>query len=385
MASPAALGPAIVQSETRRRLAPVNFSENTVQVLDIPRDTVIKRMEVRLDGYFSVTYASGSPIADPTCLAGRICPRLDVVIDGSRYVKSLDFWLLMKQQQYLQGLQGEKAYTDTAAATTPTTRLATIESLYGAAFIYPATTNFAVVNEGYTVFFEQPWAYEFGKESTLLNVKGASSAEIRFNFGAMSNAQRTETSPASVTYVSTLQFVVTLVEAQDIPANSPFFDYKQTVKRVQFSAESRDTLVDLPRGNLISGIWLFVRNGDAQKLPNDIALTDVRLLINGQRIIQATKFLELQSANRSRLGIRAEKNSSTSGGVRHNLAGVAFINLLRGGDVRTALRTDVGAGVDLVQLSVSTAASSGTDSATYTNPVELTIMTDEIASVAQRM
>jgi len=365
---------ALIQAERRRRLSPVTFVENQVATLDIPRDTVIKRAEFRLAGYFAPTYASGSPLPDVAGVASRICPRLDCVIDGNKNIKSVDIYMLEKEQMLLQGIMNERAWTDTGAATTPTTKLAGTEASYGVPFTWPTSTYYIVYNESFTMYFEMPWCDQYGREATLLNVKGVSSAEFRFAFGAMSNIQRYLASPVAVTYgTPDLQFVCTIIEAQDVPRESQFMDYKQTVKRVQFSSESRDTLVDLPKGNLLANVAFLVRNGDNSKVLSDIALRDIKLLINGSQIIQSTSFLELQTSNRGRYGVDAKKT-----GGRHSLEGYAFMNLIKNGDIRSALDTRVAAGVDLVQLSLTTAPSSGTDAATYTNPVEISLQTGEI-------
>lgn len=368
---------ALIQSERRRRLQPVSFVENQVKTLDIPRDTVIKRIEFRMNGYLSMTYSSGSPVADFAGGASRLCPRLDIIIDGNRTVKSVDIYMLEKEQLLWSGILGERAYTDTGAATTPTTKLAGTEASLGAPFVYPTSTYYIVLNESWSIYFEMPWADYFGREATLLNVKGVSSAEIRYNFAAASNLQRYESSPVSVTYGGiSLDFVATLIEAADVPREAQFFDYKQSVKRVQFSSESRDSLVDLPKGNMLANVAFLVRNGDANKLLSDKALLDIKLLLNGTQLIQSTTFLELQQSNRMRYGVDAKKTSGN-----HALMGYAFMNLIKNGDIRTALDTRVSAGVDQVQLQLTTAASSGTDAATYTNPVEISIQTGEVVGM----
>ncbi len=60
------------------------------------------------------------------------------------------------------------------------------------------------------------------------------------------------------------------------------------------------------------------------------------------------------------------------------------MHLVRDGDVRSALDTKLSAGVDQVQLALTTAPSSGVDSATYTNPVEVSIMIDELSEPVKR-
>lgn len=383
MANPVQQG---VSAEVRRRLSPVPFVSSRQASLDIPRDTVIKRIEFRLTGYFCVTYASGSPIADPVGVASRLCPRLDLVADGSRTIKSVDIYMLEKEQLLLQGVQPERAYTKTAATTAPTSIVAAAEAAYGSPFDYDATTKYNVVNESFVMHLENPWAYDAGREATMLNTKRLSSCELRFNFVDISRLQE-EGGAVAVTYSDiNLSFSVTLVEASEVPAEAKFWDWKQSVKRVQFTAESRDALIDLPRGNLLCGIGFLVRDGGTNKLLSDTALKDIKLMINGQRLIQSTTLIELQQAgNRSRYGIVANKVAPSFGRttVLHPLQGFAYMNLLKNGDIRSAIDTSNTAGVDQIQLQVTTAASSGMDAATYTtNPVEVSIMTSEVVRLS---
>jgi hypothetical protein len=364
----------VLTAEARRRLAPVLFAENTVKTSDLPRDTVLKRIHMDLMGTFVVTYASGSPIAHSKGVAAQICPRLDVVIDGQRTVKSLDIHMQEMMNALMYGGRPRRAYSSGASVTT---ERAGTEAYQGAAFVYPATTQTLLINEHFVISFENPWAYDLGREATLLNIKNVSSAEIRYNFGAMTAVQRDESSPVSITYSSlNLYFTPTLVEAREVPSDAQFFDFKETVKRQSFSAEVRDALIDLPRGNGLAGIGILVRDGDANRSLRDRGLRDLQLLINGQSIVQRTTFVELQDSQQARNGVYDPLASND-----HMLEGFSFINLLKNGDIRSAINTSIGAGVDQIQLAVTTAPSSGNDAATYTNTMEVSVLSMEIAAV----
>jgi hypothetical protein len=188
-----------------------------------------------------------------------------------------------------------------------------------------------------------------------------------------------------VTYADDLAFKidVELITVPWIPREKDFLLYKQAARRVQYSAQVSDSLIDLPRGNKISGIHLLVRDGDTNRRLSDIAVTALSLLINGQRIIQRSTFLTAQQQARIVNGISSSKGTAAQG-CTHNMQGYCYLGLLEGGDARTALDVSIAAGVDLVQLQISTAASSGNDAATYTNPVEVTVMTDELAPPVAR-
>lgn len=366
----------VILSQFVRRLPQVSFVANSVVTADIPRDDVIKRIYLRLTGSQQVTFASGSPFLGGFSFISRLINNIQVVQNGQDTIKSLDPHLMRMANLLAHGQQPERAYTKQAGAFS--TRLALTElKCDGVAF--QATTGYMLLNESLVIPFEHDFCYEAGRGVSLWNTKGLSSAEIRFACNAVTNLQEDPQS-ATVTYADDLPFKidVELVTVPWIPREKDFLLYKQAARRVQFSAQVSDSLIDLPRGNKISGIHMMVRNGDTNKRLSDIAVTSIALLINGQRIIQRTTFLTNQQQNRVIYGVDSPKGS-VAAGVYHNMQGYCYLGLLEGGDARTALDVSIAAGVDLVQLQISTAASSGNDSATYTNPVEVTLMTDELA------
>jgi hypothetical protein len=105
------------------------------------------------------------------------------------------------------------------------------------------------------------------------------------------------------------------------------------------------------------------------KLPSNLAVTKVNLKVNGQTDIKNTDFLNLQNENRIMYGIQAP----FSGGVSL-IDGVAHMNFIARKDITTALPVQPPA-VDNVQLFVNSAPAS---QVSYTNPVSLTVMTEEI-------
>lgn len=371
-----------IASEHRRRLPLVPVTGNASRyTLDIPKDTVIKRMEIRLFGSFDVTYTSGSPIASPLGNLERLIGGgISVVANGSRYIKSVSPFILGRIQALLTAQTSERSYSTSASA--PTSLIGQTEMSYGASFVYPATTNFVVINESITISFEMPFCDGgVGREATLFNTKGLSSCVLQFEFGDISNLQQDASSPVSITYGNrNLNIAVTLVESPDIDASAKFLDYRESFRRVQFSSENKASAVDLPRGNWLAYIAFLVRNGDANKTPSDAALREIELRVNGSRVVQSTTFLELQQGMRMSRGIIAPKGTA-SAGVTHNLQGFAVMNLLKNSDIRTALNTSSKAGVDQLQMLLTTAPASGVDAATYTNPVEVTMQFGEIVQV----
>lgn len=274
----------------------------------------------------------------------------------------------------------ERAYSSSASAFT--TALAQTEAAYGAQFVYPATTQNVLVNETIEIPFEYPFdAFSDQKMATWFDTRGLSSSDIRFSFGDVSNFQREESSPVSITYGSvaaTLQ-VLTVEAPGALPRGNKTLDYKQTVRRTQISGQVRDLLIDLPRGNRIAGIHVICRNGDSNRTLSDTVISDMALIVNGQRLIgRFGSMLSLQNANRIRYGLQNAGKGSSSAGVTHPLQGYCYIGLAQNGMLETALDASIQAGTDNLQLSVSTQASSGTDAATYTNPVEVSLMVDEL-------
>lgn len=371
----------VILSQFVRRLPQVTYSANSVVTADVPRDDVVKRIYLRLTGSQTVSYASGSPALGGFSFFQRLFNNIQVVQNGQDTIKSIDPHLMRMANLLAYGQTPERAYSTSASAMT--TRLAQTESQFGGV-AFPADTQRLLINESLVIPFEHVMCYEAGRGVSLWNTKGLSSAEIRFACNAVSQLQE-DPQAATVTYADDLAFKidVELVTVPWIPREKDFLLYKQAARRVQFSAQVSDSLIDLPRGNKISGIHVMVRNGDTNKRLSDVAVTALSLLINGQRIIQRSTFLTTQQQNRIVYGLQAAKGTSSQG-ITHNMQGYCYIGLLEGGDARTALDVSIAAGVDLVQLQISTAASSGVDSATYTNPVEVTLMTDELAPPVQR-
>lgn len=371
----------VIFSQFVRRLPQIDFRANSVVTSDIPRDDVIKRIFLRLTGSQTPTYASGSPVLGGLSFFQRLMNNIQVVQNGQDTIKSLDPHLMRMANLLAFGQAPERAYSTKNG--TFTTRLAQTESQYGGA-AFPTSTQQFLINESLVIPFEQVMCYEAGRGVSLWNTKGLSSAEIRFACNAVTQLQE-DPQAATVTYADDLPFKIDieLITVPWIPREKDFLLYKQAARRVQYSAQVSDSLIDLPRGNKISGIHMLVRNGDTNKRLSDIAVTAISLLINGQRIIQRTTFITCQQQNRIQYGVSSPKGSA-SNGITHNMQGYAYLGLLEGGDSRTALDVSLAAGVDLVQLQISTASASGVDAADYTGPVEVTLMTDELAPPVAR-
>lgn len=365
------LQPQYPMAERQRQLQALSFQESQVLSRDLPKDTVLKSLQLRLSGAVQTTFASGTPVADTLACFDNIIPRIDVIIDGGRTVKSVRPHLMRMQQLFSSQILGRRS--SSAAASAALGNLPTAD----AAFTYGTTTQYTTCAESIIVSFEMVYCeIGMGREATWLNLKGASSAELRLTCAAFSKLLGFGNT-APVTYGnSTFVIDIFTTEAQDVPANILFTDWKQTTKEITFSAETTDYAIDINRGNKLTGLMLFARDGAAGtsttatgKLPSNLAFTKLNLKVNGQTDVKSTTFQALQDENRIRYGIDAKFASNVS-----ILDGVAHLSLIARKNIETALDTRPPA-VDNVQLFVN---SNNSTNVSYTNPVSLTIMTEEI-------
>jgi hypothetical protein len=357
------------QAERQRQLQSLPFAENNLLSRDLPRDTVLKGIQFRLNGAVQTTFGSGTPVADTLSTFDNIIPRIDIIVNGSRVVKSVRPYFMRIQQLYTTQIIGErKSSAGAAAVALPTA---------DGGFAYGTTTQYSTVAETIYVPFEMVYCEPgLGRESTWLNLKGVASAEVKLTCAAFSKLLGFGNT-APVTYGnSTLVVDIVTIEAQDVPAEIAFSDWKQTTKEQTFSAETTDYPIDINRGNKLSGIVVFARDGAAGstttasgKLPSNLALTKLSLKLNGQTDIKSTTFLQLQAENRLRYGINAPTTASVS-----LIDGAAHMNLIARKDISTALNVAPPM-VDNVQLFVNTNTASAVS---YTNPVSVTVMTEEI-------
>jgi hypothetical protein len=364
------------QPESRRRLATANYAANSVVQVEIPRDTAIKRLNLFFKLGCTATYASGSPLLSPLGALAKICPSFSIVADGSRNVKVLDLYMARCMAALAYGGFGRRAY-QTGASLLSSTSQPTTEWYGGASPAYGATTQDLIIIESIDVMFENQFAYERGRALSWLYTKNLATCNMYFGFASISNILQ-DGNAASVTYSNVdVSITPTIIEARDgTPANGAF-DFTETVIRKQFSQQTTQFAVDLNTGNKLLGIGLMARNGDSNKSLSDIAVTDLNLVVNGATSIQNTKFRELSNANKQRFSMGDDYFASGT----HGLQGFAYMNLMKNGDLLSGLDTRLVAGVSQVQLQVSTASSSGVDAATYTNPVELSVLQQQLIPV----
>ncbi len=359
------------RSDRQRKLQSLTFGPNVVLSRDLPRDTVLKSLQLRLSGAVQTTYASGTPVADAQSIFDNLIPRVDVVVDGSRVVKSVRPHLMRLQQLLSTGVQAERRSSAGAAAATD--NLPTADG----GFTYGTTTQYTTVAESIFIYFEMIFAEPgLGREATWLNLKGVASAEVRL-FTASYSALLGFGNTAPVTYGnSTLAVDIITREAQDVEPQYRFGDWKETTKTIALSSQTSNYAIDINRGNKLTGIMLFTQDGAAGsattatgKNASNLVVTNIALKLNGMTDIKATDFKALQAENRSDYGVVAPFASNVSA-----LDGCAHMNLLARRDLSTALSVQMPA-VDNAQLFVDTNSASNVS---YTNPVQITVMTQEL-------
>jgi hypothetical protein len=354
-------------SERQRKLQPIPFAPSTVISRDLPRDTVLKYLELTLSGSVITTYGSGTPVADAQSTMDNLVSNIDIVVNGSRTIKNCRPHLLAMSQLLATTKQNvRRASAGAAAVANPVTE---------GGFVYGTTTQVTSVRESILIPFENYLA-PVGKEATWLNLKGVSSATINLNTRGFSSLLGYGNTAPVVYSGSTFQFEIKTIEAQDVPAEKYFSDYKQTTKSEAFTAQTNNRMVELNRGNFLQGVMLFAQDGAAGsattatgKLASDLLLTDLNIKINGQQDIKSNDFLGYQTENINRFGA----NAPYSGGVSR-YQGVCYIDMLRDGDITTALDTRPPM-VDQIFLDMSTRAG-----VTYTDTANVTIMTSEIVN-----
>lgn len=364
----------IIRSERQRKLQQLTFTPSVILTRDLPRDTVLKHLQFRLSGSIVTTFASGTPVADSFSTFDNLVSRIDIVVNGSRTVKNVKPFLMHMQQLYTTMIRAERAASAGAAAATDNYPTA------DAGFVYGSTTNLTTVRETVLVSFENVYARS-GKESTWLNLKGVASAEARLTCNAYSALLGFGNTAPVVYSSSTFVIDILTVEAQDVPANVVFQDWKQTTKQILISAQATALPIDINRGNRLQGIMILTRDGAAGsattatgKLANSLVMTNYNLMVNGQTSIKAGDFKALQAENRARFGLSAPFASNVS-----ILDGVAYLDLLSDdgrGDLATALPVQPPL-VDQLQLFVDTNTSSNVS---YTNPVSIELQTEELVA-----
>ena len=338
----------VPRAERQRILDPITYKEGQVLSRDLPKDTILKHLLLRLTGAVQTTYASGTPLANAESTFDSIIARIDIKINGGTTIKSVRPHLMHVQQLFSTLIQAERRSQAKAwpvgIVPNPTTE---------GGFVFGTTGQGTEVCESVLVSFQNVYAKrynhtQYGPESTWLNLKQATSAVVELNCGNFKNLQMPDNQSVAVTYAnSTFKIEIQTVEAQDVPAEFMFTNWKQTTKELTFTGPVTDYAIQINKGNRLQGIMLFAKDGSSKKLASNMLVKDVSLVLNGQTTIKKSTFAALQADNRSRFGVDAK----FAGGVSR-LDGVAYLDLLQDGDLSSALEV-MQPHVDDVQLVIS--------------------------------
>lgn len=358
--------------EKQRRLQSVVLTGSGVLSRDIPRDTVLKRIQLRLKGGITTTYGSGTPVARADAIFHSLVNTIQVVCNGSRFVKNVQPHLARMQQFMNTGNFAERG----SSAGASESYLPTVNS----GFTYGTTGQITTVAESISIPFEFIWTKnESERMMTWLDTRDLASCEIRFVQNPYSSLLSQANTAPVVFSASTLQIDITLVEAVGVPKGMKFFDFRQGTRDISFSAQTSLFQVEINRGSSLAGLWLYAKDGAAgstttatDRLASNALVTDVILKVNGTIDAKATDFLQLQAENRARYGLNANYSSNVS-----PIDGVAHMNFINE-SIKDALNTKEG--VDSLYLYISTNSASYTS---YSNAAIVTIQTDEIAEILQ--
>lgn len=374
-----------LNAEARRTLGSPTYSATAPSTVDIPRDTVLKRIMFKLTMTVTVTYGSGSPVFDQKGFFERICSNVEININGNRIIKSVRPHIARMNNLLLGSDVPRRAYGFSASA--PTISRGSYEWLAGT-LAYPATTQYVQAQEAFELSFENPWGYGGSRHMTELDVRDVASAVCKFYWNNATNLQA-DGGSASVTY-SNLSVTIApqIIENRARPRPQPgqvLFDYVETSFSRTYSGQARSNQIDLQTGNFLCGLGILCINGDSNYTLQENLITNMALMINGASAIQGpVSHQDLQDENVARFGVNdkigyaANLSSVATDADKHPLRGFAHMNLIRNGNWNTAINTSRQAGVDSVKLQFDTPASSGTDAATYSNNLQVIVHSHEI-------
>lgn len=358
--------------EKQRKLQSVVLTGQGVLTRDIPKDTVIKSIQLRLKGGITTTFGSGTPVARADAIFHSLINNIQVVANGGRVIKSVQPHLMRMQQLFNIGHPAERGSSAAASeAYVPTV---------SSGFTFGTTGQVTTVAESITIPFEFIWSpIETERAMTWFDTRELSSCEIRFSQNPYTSLQSAANTAPVVYSASTLQVDITLVEAVGVAAGAKFMDFRQTTKDIQFTGQANNFQVEINRGSSLASIWLYAKDGAAgstttatDRLASNSLVTDLTLKMNGSIDLKATDFLQLQAENKARYGINAQYSSNVM-----PIDGVAHMNFIKN---RIGDAVNTSKGVDSLYLYISTNSASYTS---YTNAAVVSIMTDEIAEISK--
>jgi hypothetical protein len=353
-------------SRTQRVIAKEPFVNGKLITVPIAKNSCYIGFLIRIVGSVTATWASGTPVAKVEGLMDSILQRIDVTENGKDTFKSLKPHFLAIQDLITQGVENERYAEVGATALTnkhPTTR---------SGFLFGTTGQVTSVRESVYLPFEQVHCEPgYGREMTWWNTRHPSvnSADLKIQCGNIADILK-DGNATAVTYTNVdLTIEITAIENKSVPENALFHVWKQTFTEKPFSGQTRDSSIEMPKENYLSGMMFYTKNGDASRTPTNDLIDVYSVRTNGTQYDQTAAFKALQQLNRRENGSTAEFAGGTS-----RLDGIGFVNFLNERKINSALPAKRALGIDSLDLMINTHSY-----ATYTpNQAMLNVVFDEI-------
>lgn len=349
-----------------RILKDATFSPGQRSPIDLPCDTVLQWLDATLSGSLQVTY-TGTYTASPVTSFDALVPTIQVLVNGDRVVKYVRPWLVSAKEIFAGGNQPERKSSAAATAQVPANPTS------DGGWAVGTSTQYTTIRESLRICFRDILAREGFQELSFLDLSKASTAQVIYGYSGYESIAAANNAATGISYANG-SFVIstTTAEAQDM-VGEKFTDLKETTQSFPFVGQQNNVALPLNTGNLVRGIWIMVRDGDAARSLSNTAVTAISLKQDGFTPLRDyPSFMKLQGENRSEFHINAPQVAGVS-----RIDGLAYIDLLKNKNPSSALDCTR---VKLLQLFLSTAASGA--GATYTNAVEVTIQLDEYAKPA---
>lgn len=350
----------------RRRTFTEQWKENQVVNIPLPKDTTVIGFYIKLKGSVKYSFSGGSPTGRSEGAMDSLIKAIDVNTDRLGTVKYVRPHFLHMQQLAAMGVGSKRLYAVGASATNfPTTE---------GPFTFGTTGQVTSVEETVYLPMEQVFCEPgMGRELTWLNLRRATSANLKFYCGSLSQLNGASgVTGLAFDAATKLDIEVTTVERQDVDSTVIFKVWKQIQKTEPFTGAVNDKAIEINTENKLSGLQFYTVRGD--KTATNKLVKNIVLKKNGQESLQEVNFQMLQDINRSDYGIVAAYAAGSS-----RLDGFAHLSQLSRRELMTALDTSKeGGGIFSLQLMVSTNDISE-DAALYTGgTADLHIVTEEI-------
>jgi hypothetical protein len=348
----------------KRVLDAITYKTTGSGSIQLFRDSVLEGFMIVIFGSFVAAWSSGTPISDPRG-AFNLISNIKLAVNfskGSRQMIDLDPQILRTKQLIRFGKMPEERSTVGSSAT--------VDPKADAVPQFGTTTQTTSFRASLRLSFKDIMASGLLGQNTILDLRDAVSADLKFGFNQPSALQRADDTTA-ITYSSVnISIKVDPIAETFQPFNgaSPY-DLVQSYKVANFASQTK-ALIELPVGNSIRGLTLVCRNGDAARSFVDTAIGAWRIKAGGRTLLEGN-WQDSQSELRDRFTALNIPYSSS----KNDLQGRLYLDFTKQGVLETGLDLST---VKQAYLELESAAS-GTDGATYSSAaVEVLVGWDEI-------